>query len=293
MINQLIFLIENIAPGVYILSGLVIFFGFIRLMNAQRELSVAEFALERELALRQRAATLTRMLFAIEVILAAYAIANVVAPTIRADILGVPISQANAPDVAVLATQPPSKITLVNTQGTPLQRNDVNAPFETLTARPRDAGGPVLGISPTAAPTLPGTIIPGVAAPVGCEDNGNGSAALIQEPRNGQVLYESMTVRGVATIPNFGRYKFEISGPSTGDSFAPFGGDKTQPVKENNILGQLSLLPFNTGEYQFKLAVFDTTDQLRASCTITVFLRKHPPTATPAPASSNSPVPAK
>ncbi len=283
MLNSLVFLIENIAPFIYILGGFIIFLGLRRLLLTQRDLSIAEFALERELALRKRAGTITRMLFSIEVMLAAYAIANVIAPTIRADILGVPVTRSNEPDVAVLATIPPAKVTLVNTQGTPIPRNDVGASFETLTAMPRGVSGPVLAINSTSLPTPPGTIIPGVAAPVGCEATGNGAIAMIDIPRNGQVLYESVTVTGIANAPTFGRYKFEISGPSTGGNFAPFGGDKTQPVKELNILGQLSLLPFNTGEYQFKLAVFDSSDQLRASCTITVYLRKHPPTPSPVP----------
>jgi hypothetical protein len=281
--NQLVFLIENIAPAIYIFGGIIIFFGLIRLIRAGHELSIAEFALERELAMRQRAGTITRMLFSVEVMLAAYAIANVVAPTIRADILGVPVAQSNAPDVAALVTQPPSRVTLVNTLGTPLPRNDINAPFQTLTAMPRGDNNFVVGVTQAAAPTQPGTIIPGVSAPIGCENDPASAVAFIDIPRNGQVLYESITVQGIANAPTFGRYKFEIAGPGTGGSFAPFGGDKTQPVKEMNVLGQLSLLPFSTGEYQFKLAVFDTSDQLRASCTITVYLRKHPPTLSPAP----------
>ncbi len=274
--NQIVFLIENLATGFYLFGALIILVNLRGWMLSRRDLGLAEFALERDLARRKQARSITSSLLAIEFVLAVFATSRVVAPTVRADLVGGPAGPGG-PEVVVFQTLAPNQATLVNAQGTPIDRSQLDAPFQTLTAKPP---GDSVGVIATAtlAPTPPGTIIPGAPAPVGCDAQ---SGATLEIPANGQVLYEAMTVRGVATVQNFARYKFEISGPSTGGNFAPYGGDKTQPVRDVGVLGQISLLPFDTGEYQFKLAVFDANDQLRASCTVTIYLRRHPPTPTP------------
>ena len=111
---------------------------------------------------------------------------------------------------------------------------------------------------------------------IGC----NSANASLQVPANGQVLFDSVTVVGTANVPNFAFYKFELSGPSTGNVFTPVGGDRTSPVLQTGTLGQLALSQFQPGTYFFRLAVFDNTTMLRASCTVTVILRERPPTPT-------------
>ncbi len=286
--HQIAYLIENTASGLYLLGGLVVLLNLRRLLIARNELFNAEFELEREFARRKQAGAITWALAAVEAILAVYAIAHVVAPTLRADV--VPASGPSASGPSAFSTLSSSNATLVNAQGTPIDAGSFDASFATLTAQPPD--GAVVGViaSPTTAPTPPGTIVPGAPPPIGCERPRDGPPeAVLEIPANGQVLYESLTVRGIANTAGFARYKFEISGPSTGNAFAPFGGDKNVPVKDMGFLGQVSLLPFNPGTYQFRLAVFDSKDQLKASCTVTVFLRLHPPTPTPITPTAKAP----
>lgn len=95
------------------------------------------------------------------------------------------------------------------------------------------------------------------------------------------VVFDSLTVVGVAKTAGFALYKFELSGPSTGNSFTPIGGDKTSAVTQKGALGQLSLNSFQAGQYYFRLAVFDSKSVMRASCTVTIILRERPPTPTP------------
>jgi hypothetical protein len=136
-------------------------------------------------------------------------------------------------------------------------------------------------ITPTLAPTAVGTINPDAPKALGCDTPG----ATLQVPANGQTIYDSLTVRGTASVPNFSLYKFELSGPSTGGSFTPVG-DKTAAMPQLGTLGQLNLNAFQPGSYKFRLAVFDTTGTLKASCTVNVELRARPATATPLPPTS-------
>jgi hypothetical protein len=274
----LVYLIESLANGLYLFGALLLLLSARGLMTARYQLATAEFALERELALRRQARVVTRFLLGIEFILAVFAIANIVAPTMRTDQLnpdGIPV--VAAADQGQFSTIPPANATIVNALGTPIDRAIFEAGLKTLTARPASSQ---VGVVATSIPPtkLPGTIIPGYPTPIGCENN---KETYLEVPANGQVLYESLTVRGIAQTDNFSRYKFELLGPGTGGQFVPFGGDRTQPVKEVGVLGQLNLLPFEVGEYRFRLVVFDNRDTLKSSCTLTVILRRSPPTPTP------------
>lgn len=271
--SSLVFLIEQIANGLYLLCGVGVLLGVRALLGARREALIAEFELERELALRRQSGAITWTLIVIEVAMAVYAIKTVVAPTMRSDlnVTGQSVS------IAPFQTLPVDQATLINAQGTPIDANAQDAALLTLTALPAGGAGPALGLTATPAPTLPGTIEPGAPPPVGCTN----ADAYLQVPANGQVLFESVTVIGTANTPNFAHYKFELSGPSTGDTFAPYGGDKQTPVTTRGVLGQLSLTPFAPGTYLFRLTVFDNTNQLKASCTVTVFIEPRPPTSTP------------
>src|SRR5258707_7272533 len=101
MLTRVVYFIENIAPGLYLLCAFGILLSSRSLMLSRGELHAAEFELEREFARRKQANAITQTLGLIEVILAVYAIAHVIAPTIRSDILpaGSPVNAAptNAP----------------------------------------------------------------------------------------------------------------------------------------------------------------------------------------------------
>ncbi len=278
--NGLVFLVEQSARGLYLFwAGILLLFPLRSLMNSRRKLRAAEFELEREQALREQASAITWTFGIIEIMLAIYAIANVIAPTLRSDVIsGGSSGPAAFIDQPLVTSTPGGDGSAVNDQGTPIGNDSIAAMMLTVTAAAAQGdGGPQIVVTPTVSPTPVGTIIPGMPTPIGC----NSPEASLEVPANGQVLFDSVTVIGTANTSNFAYYKFELSGPSTGNSFAPYGGDKTTAVKSKGTLGQLVLSPFQPGQYSFRLAVFDNTNSLRASCTVQVLIRERPPTATP------------
>jgi len=131
-------------------------------------------------------------------------------------------------------------------------------------------------ITPTPTATPVGTIEPNAPAPVGC-DTPN---ATLQIPANGQVIRQIVPVVGVANVENFATFKLEIKGQSLGDKFVSMES-YIQPSATRSQLSQFNPAPYDEGTYQFRLAVFDITDTLRASCTVTIYIRPPLPTATP------------
>lgn len=281
MVSKLVFLIEQLANGLYFGCAFLFLLAFRSLYISRRELWAAEFELEREQAQRRQANAITSLLAIIELALAIYAIAAIIAPTIRNDVVNTnPNAVANANvDVSIITSTPGGDGVLVNASGTPLGSDSIQSMMLTVTAAflAGDGNSPAFSLTATPLPTLVGTIIAGMPPPVGCDK----PDAQLQIPANGQVLFDSVTVIGTANTNNFASYKFELSGPSTGNSFTPVGGDKTSPVADKGVLGQLALSPFQPGEYEFRLTVFDITHALKASCTVTITIRERPPTNTP------------
>ncbi len=283
-VTRIALLIREAQPGLYLLGALVLLLSMRSFVMARRELRIAEFELEREFARRKEANAVTRTLGLIELLLAIFAVANVVAPSLQADPLNPnnpALGDLAQPTYAPFYTSTPGG-NGVEATGTPGQAGaDVIANL-LASASAQSIGGSgqnqVL-ITPTLAPTVVGTINPDAPKALGCDTPG----ATLQVPANGQTIFDALTVRGTANVPNFSLYKFELSGPSTGNAFTPFGGDKTSPVPQVGILGQLNLNAFQPGSYQFRLAVFDTTNTLKASCTVNVELSVRPATSTPLP----------
>ena len=79
------FLVEQIAPALYIFIVLVVILLARRWMIARRALRATTFELERSIARHRTGATLTAIALAIEAGLMVYGIQDVVAPTIRED----------------------------------------------------------------------------------------------------------------------------------------------------------------------------------------------------------------
>lgn len=267
--SRIVFFFEQIANGLYLICGVGLLFSLRSWVLSRRELWAAEFELEREHALRRQAGAITWSLGIIEIALAIYAIANVVAPTLRSDLVA---GDSPAPDV--VDNQP----FMTSTPGGDGSAGGVSDLMLTVTAAASAGdGGPRIQPTPTLSPTPVGTIIAGMPTPVGC----NTPDAWLEIPANGMVVFDSLTVVGIAKTNDFALYKFELSGPSTGNAFTPVGGDKTSAVPQKGTLGQLSLNTFQVGQYYFRLAVFDSKSVMRASCTVTVVLRERPPTPTP------------
>jgi hypothetical protein len=276
--SEIVYLIERISVGLYLVCGVVLLASLRRWLIAQGRLRAAEFELERELAQREKAGALTWTLGMIEVILGIVAISSVVAPAMRTDAL-------NASNTANTAAGQPEVFTTATPGGSGAE---VDAMLATVTAQAAagDSGALIL-LTPVPTATPVGTIIPDLGTSEGCESD---RAALLI-PANGQVLFDVVTVVGTAWTENFSAYKFEIAGPATGGQFAPIGVNQTSPVREQGILGQVALAGIQPGDYQFRLAVFDNAATLRAYCTNTVRITLRPPTATPPGGAPGNPAP--
>jgi uncharacterized protein (DUF983 family) len=260
--SSIVYFIERIATGLYLVCAALALFFFRRWLKGRQRLADAEFELEREMARDQQIRAVTWVIGLIQVGLAVYAVANVIAPTLRQDLLNTGIP---TPEIV--------------TEFTPAPSGEIIAQIEQTATEQARLGnaGPGLAQTPLPTATSVGTIVPQTDEVVGCES----PDAQLQIPVHGLVVWDSITVVGTADTVDFAFYKFEMSGPSTGNTFAPVGGDRTTPVTEVGVLGQLSLAPFQPGTYDFRLVVFDNTSTLRAWCQVRLFVQLRPPTATP------------
>ncbi len=255
-----VFLIEQLAIGLYVFIAVGVFLALRRLIRARYELRATRFELQRDFARYSRANSLTTLILLVEAGLFVFAVQQFVAPTMR----------------TVLDLSPSVEDIIVDLD------------FSTPTAAPLaqiniDENSIELGsfdnneirITPTPTATPVGTI---EAAPtaVGCDTGG----AMLQIPANGQVIQNIVPVVGVAFTDNFANYRLEIAGDVTGGTFATMERHP-QEVRTLGTLSQFNPALYEEGTYQFRLAVFDITETLRESCTVTIYIR--PPAATPTP----------
>ncbi|MFQ3536529.1 MAG: hypothetical protein SNJ58_11690 [Aggregatilineales bacterium] len=264
--TQLVYLIEQIAPAIYLFCAAGVLFWLGRYFAAQAALRAAEFELERELEEQRRARAVTWAIGLIEIGLAAFAIAVVVAPTLRADLLsaGLPALPESGGEQRFATSTPGG------------DGNEAEGIFLTVTAQALSGAGALLLLTAAASPTPVGTIIAGYPTPIGC----NSEQAWLEVPANGMRVFDTLTVVGMANIPDFAFYTLEISGPSTGGEFGVLD-NKTSPMPEKGVLGQFPVAAFQPGDYRFRLAVFDSLSEMRASCTVWIVISPRPPTNTP------------
>lgn len=260
--ERVVFFVEQIASGLYILLGLAIFLTWRRYMLARRDLRGTHFELERSLARYRRANAATMLILLIEVVLVIVGVQQVVAPTIRAQDDSVQTIEVIAQD-GEFNTPIPGR-----TDNTQIDPSNINLTPDDLQLR-------VLA-TPTLTPTPVGTIIPNPPPFVGCEDE----RAMLQIPANGMRVFEPIAVVGSANVDDFAFYRFEIRGPQTLGNFAILE-DHTQPVEERGELGQFVPSFYEPGLYQFRLTVFDITNMLRASCMVNIDITEPIPTPTP------------
>lgn len=272
--SNIVFLIEQIAIGLYILIGVGILIFWSRWRTARFDVRSTRFELERDLARFRRDNALTMMILSIEMALVVTGIQRVVAPTMRSDIeLEQLIAMNNQEDVVEVAND---GVFATPTRPAPLS----NLPIEPVEL-PRDDEVSVFA-TPTLTPTPVGTIEPNAPPVYGC----NTPNAFLQIPANGMRVFQVIRVAGTAFVDNFSSYKLEISGPTTLNSFwvidegfIPVSGqDEENP---ENTLSQFNPDPYEPGTYQFQLTVFDATSELKASCMVTIYISRPIPTPTP------------
>lgn len=253
-------LIENLAPGLYVLGGAVLLWHLRSLFIASSELRFAQFGLEKELAQRRSGRSVTYVIVVVELLVVVWAIGAITGPTWRD---GLPFTAT--PDVGGdFATNVP---------------NNSGEGFDAAAnAGPTDGPGILATFAPPSTPI--GTIGPSDAR-IGCDPD----RAWIQIPANGQYVFEDTTIIGTANVDGFAKYRFEIKGIGQ-DNFSVYNeGERTTPVI-NGPLG--NIVPFGAlliGEYRFRLVVFNTLDQVAASCEITIWITDPEPTPTPLGAS--------
>ena len=265
MVNA-VFLVEQIAIGLYILCALGVLVGIRKLAIGRQQYKGSQFELQKELASFRITNATTVILVSLELALAVAAISEVMAPTLRAnppktisvvqEIAEVPFV-TSVPGSMIVGTPPPDFAQGVEIQGI---EDELNlAPLAT----------------PTLTPTPVGTIVPDAPLPIGCDTDG----AALTIPANGMIVFEATNVVGTANTDDFAFYRFELNGPETNNVWAKLA-EYTLPVVNGN-LGQLIPSQLMPGEYKFRLMVFDITSAPRATCTITIFVSAPIPTATP------------
>jgi hypothetical protein len=262
MLTSLVFLIEQIAPGLYLLLGAGLLLALRALFRARYGYRSTQFELERDMARFQRANALTTVILLVEAVLIVFGVQRIVAPYLR-ETEAITVAIAQIAEDGIFQTPTPQAAGggfTVDTSGVQLGEQD---PAELVVA------------TPTLTPTPVGTIVPNSPAPVGC-DTPN---ATLQVPANGQIMFEPTIIRGTAFGENFAFYKFELGGGSLGN-FAPVT-EYITPVETLGDLGQFVPSPYPPDEYRFRLVVFDASNAVIASCAVTVFLRDPIPTPTP------------
>ena len=260
--NAVVFFIEQIATGLYILLGVALVVAWLSFTRARRAYRSTQFELERDMARDQQTNAVTTLILLLEAVLLVFGMQRVVAPAIRATL------------------DPGSLAAVVASDGE--FRTPTPAPVSGVVI---DASGVVINedllqerilATPTLTPTPVGTIIANAPAVVGCDTE----SATLQVPANGMVVFEPIPIIGIAATEDFAFYRFELNGPSTFGNFAPIG-ERTQPVNTIGELGQFVPAFYEPGEYQFRLQVFDVTNTARASCTVNIFISDPIPTPTP------------
>lgn len=259
---SIVFLVEQVAIGLYIFIGLGAFLALRRYGRAGRAYRSTRFELERDIARFQRANALTTLILLVEAGFVVLGVQTVVAPTLRQTLRFTPSTINVVEDLDFNTPTPPPLA--------PISIDESNVDFGAL-----DAGSSII-ITPTPTPTPVGTIEPNAPAQVGCDTDN----AKLQIPANGQVVREIIPVNGIANVENFATFKLEIKGAPLGDSFFSMES-YTQSAPELRQLSQFNPALYPEGTYQFRLAVFDITDTMRASCTVTIYIRPPLPTPTP------------
>jgi hypothetical protein len=259
----LVFLVEQVALGLYILIAVGVLLTFFSWRRSRRAVRSTNYELEKALARETSGNKLANLVMLLELAAFIAGIQFVVAPQIRAS--------AGVTDVAALL-QPQDGEFVPPTQG-PVGADPIDASNVQIGEDPLELR--VLA-TPVPTPTPVGTLVDNPPDVIGC-DTPN---AQLQVPANGMIVFEPTTLRGTAFVDNFSSYKIEINGPDTFGSFAPID-QKTAPVTELGELGQFTPAFYTPGEYRFRLSVFDITNTLRASCDVLIIVSLPIPTATP------------
>lgn len=244
MLDAIIELIARIDVVLYFLCGLGFLLGLRSMSISRRLKKEAFFGLEKEAARRMRGRALSTIGSMVALAGSVYVVANVVKPTLD----GMPVVTRDG-------------------EATPLPE-PTTVSGETATPRPL--------LFPTVTPTF-GIVAPEgeagavAAAPTPNSDGSTGCELIgvtITNPIPGEVVAGQVQVLGEANILNFSAYKFEISGPSTVQTWATIG-TYTTPVA-SGFLGTWDSTSLDPGSYMFRLVVVDQEGNFPQPCEIPI-----------------------
>lgn len=258
--RTLIRFIARIDLVLYALCATGIFFAIRQFVVANRSKHLAVYPLEHEAARSRQSRALSTIVSLTAVVAGTYILTNVVEPNL------VEPPPPPTPTPVVFLTQEPTP--------TPYQ-----ALFPTIT--------PTVGLPPAEQEVA--EAIPPLNADeetvAGCDILG----ARITSPVAGAAVSGQVSVEGEANILDFAQYKFEISGPATGEAWAVVG-TYTLPVI-SGYLGSwdsTSLLP---GSYTLRLVVLNIAGNYPTPCEVPIVIQGplvSAPTTTPTPTSTPS-----
>jgi hypothetical protein len=225
---------------IYVVAGAIAVWQIGKFILAWQELGKAAFGFEREIAqskLNTAAAFLVLMLLTV---VGEFMVASFVAPAVPG---AIPIPTSTLDLLATPSiTLPPPTPTLSETDQA------------AVTAQPEGTSQP--GALPEQSVCVAGQV-------------------MISEPKDGDEISDIVTLKGTASIPNFGFYKYEVAWPGD-SSWLTLGGGRN-PVVENN-LGDWDTTTRVPGEYLLRLVVTDNVGNYLPACVIRVRIA---PPATP------------
>lgn len=264
MLASLVFLIEQLAVGLYIIIAIMIVLNLRKVMIFGRAFRATHYELERDFARYRRANAITTIILLIQGIIVIFGIQTIVAPTIRDTVVTQNVVAQEVIDIPFYTPTP-----------APLSQINIDpSGVEFAATNPADA----IRVTPIPTNTPPGTIEPNAPQAIGCDTD----FAQLVEPVNGMKVHQLTTVLGTAYGNNFSKYKLEISGPQTNNQYASFQ-EVIQPVETLGTLSQFNPLGYAEGWYLFRLAVFDQLSEMTASCAINIYISPPIPTETPIP----------
>lgn len=260
--TALIALIDQVAIGIYFLIAAAILIALRRYLVHGHEYRSSYFELERDLSRYRRTNAVTAILFLAEFAFIVAGVQAVVVPELLRDrqiqalVAGARMDDG---DFRTPAPAPPASDLGIDP-----------------VAMPRSAGAAnQILATPVPSPTAVGTIIPSDPAQ-GCDK----PEAQLQIPGNGMRVFQPIPVVGTVFADQFSYASIEIMGPSTLGSFHVIDEQHVE-VRQRAEFGQFVPAPYENGEYEFRLMVFDITNTLKASCLVHIYISDPLPTLTP------------
>lgn len=261
--TTLIAFIDQIAVGIYFLIAAAILFALRRYFVWAEEHRSSYFELERDLSRYRQLNSLVAVVLLLELAIIIVGIQVIVVPELWRDRQIQDLVSAARIDDGIFETPLPA------TPARALQIDPVALPrSEDFTGR----------VQPTPIPTATpvGTLIP--ADPVqGCDK----PEAQLLIPGNGMRVFQPIPVVGTVFSDQFAYASIEINGPSTFGNFQVIE-DQITEVREVAEFSQFVPAGYDSGEYEFRLMVFDVTKALQASCLVHIYISEPFPTVTPA-----------